>query len=87
MQWIGISSGDVLLGNVGTYHKMDFTVLGSTVNLAGSLRNEAEPGLPCISRTTHDLLRDRCQYHESSPRTIQVAGVGAVEVWDVVRPA
>jgi class 3 adenylate cyclase len=38
---IGIASGDVLLGYVGTYHKMEFTAIGATVNLAGALRNEA----------------------------------------------
>jgi serine/threonine protein kinase/class 3 adenylate cyclase len=84
---IGISSGDVLLGNVGTYHKMDFTVLGGTVNLAGALRNEAEPGLPCLSRATFDLVRERFGYRPGRPRTVEVAGLGPVEVWDVLGPS
>jgi adenylate cyclase len=81
---IGISSGDLLLGNVGTYLKMDFTAIGATVNLAGALRNEAQPGLPCISRGTYDLVRDRFRCKEETPRSVQVAGFGPVDVWDVV---
>jgi class 3 adenylate cyclase/Flp pilus assembly protein TadD len=81
---IGISSGDMLLGNVGTYLKMDFTAIGATVSMAGALRNEARPGEPCISRATHDLVRDRFAYREATPRSVQVAGFGATEVWDVI---
>jgi class 3 adenylate cyclase/predicted Ser/Thr protein kinase len=80
---VGIASGDLLLGNVGTYLKMDFTAIGSTVNLAGALRNEAEPGVPCISRGTYDLVRDRFTW-KGEPRQVMVAGFGPVEVWDVL---
>jgi serine/threonine protein kinase/class 3 adenylate cyclase len=82
---VGIASGDLLLGNVGTYQKMDFTAIGATVNLAGALRNEAEPGLPLISRGTYELVRERFVYQEGNPRTVSVARVGIVDVWDVLR--
>jgi serine/threonine protein kinase/class 3 adenylate cyclase len=81
---IGISSGDVLLGNVGTYHKMDFTAIGTTLNIASALRNEAQMGYPCIGRSTFDLVRDRIVYHGTGPRSVAVVGIGDVEVWDVV---
>jgi class 3 adenylate cyclase/predicted Ser/Thr protein kinase/Tfp pilus assembly protein PilF len=83
---IGISSGDVLLGNVGTYHKMDFTAIGTALNVASALRNEAEPGLPCVARATCDLVRERYAYRSAAPRRVAVAGFGEVEVWDVVPP-
>jgi serine/threonine protein kinase/class 3 adenylate cyclase len=82
---VGIASGDLLLGNAGTYQKMDFTAIGATVNLAGALRNEAEQGLPLISRSTYELVRDRFAYQEGNPRTVTVAGAGIVDVWDVLR--
>jgi adenylate cyclase len=75
----------VLLGNVGTYHKMDFTAIGTTLNQASALRNEAEPGLPCVSRSTYDLIRDRFRYQPGGPRSVHVIGFGTVEVWDVLR--
>jgi adenylate cyclase len=80
---IGIASGDVLLGNVGTYQKMDFTAIGATVNLAGALRNAAEPGVPLISRGTYELVRDRFAFKRPQPRSAPVAGLGDVDVWDV----
>jgi class 3 adenylate cyclase/predicted Ser/Thr protein kinase/Tfp pilus assembly protein PilF len=81
---IGLASGDLLLGNVGTYRKMDFTAIGATVNLAGALRNEAEPGVPCVSRGTYEVVRERFRYRSAAPRSVSVAGFGPVEVWDVI---
>ncbi|MGL4550301.1 MAG: tetratricopeptide repeat protein, partial [Gemmataceae bacterium] len=80
---IGIASGEVLLGNVGTYHKMDFTAIGAAVSVAGALRNEAKFGVPCVSRATYEGVRSRFEYESESPRAVQVAGYGAVDVWDV----
>ncbi len=34
---IGINSGDMIVGNMGTPNKMDYTVMGSSVNLAARL--------------------------------------------------
>jgi class 3 adenylate cyclase/predicted Ser/Thr protein kinase/uncharacterized protein HemY len=81
---VGVNSGDVMLGNVGTYHKMDFTAIGATVNLAGALRIEAQAGQPCVSRATWELVRDRFICREGNPRTLTVTGFGPVDVWDVL---
>jgi serine/threonine protein kinase/class 3 adenylate cyclase len=83
---VGLSSGDVLLGNVGTYHKMDFTAIGEALNLAAAFRTEARVGLPCIGRSTFDLVRDCFQFEPTSPRQVSLAGYGTVAVWDVAGP-
>jgi class 3 adenylate cyclase/predicted Ser/Thr protein kinase len=80
---IGVNSGEALLGNVGTYHKMDFSAIGTAVNLAGSLRNEAEPGLPCVSRATYEQVRERFAWKPGGPRTVTLTGFGPVDIWDV----
>lgn len=41
---IGISSGKVFIGNVGSQRRFDFTVVGLEVNLAQRLASEAENG-------------------------------------------
>lgn len=81
---IGINTGSVFLGNVGTYRKMDFTAVGPAVSLAARLLNYAEPGWPCISRGTRELLPNRFVYHSAQPRTLTPPGLEPCEVWDVV---
>jgi class 3 adenylate cyclase len=80
---IGISTGQVFLGNVGTYDKMDFTALGATANLGARLEAEAEPGLPCISRQTHADVCKRFHFRKGNPRRKELKGIGEQELWDV----
>ena len=81
---IGLSSGEVFIGNVGTYHKMDFTAIGTTANLAARLQSEAEPGLPCISRATYEQVREGFVFKEEHARMVNLKGLGQQEAWDVV---
>jgi class 3 adenylate cyclase len=80
---VGISTGEVSLGNVGTYDKMDYTALGTPANLGARLEAIATPGFPCISRQTHEAVRGRFPYREGSPRTVKLKGLGEQQVWDV----
>jgi class 3 adenylate cyclase/predicted Ser/Thr protein kinase len=82
---LALHTGHALLGNVGTFHKMDYTAVGAAVGLAAALLPEARPGLPCLTRATRDLAGDAFLYHPGSPRTVTLAGFGACEVWDVLR--
>jgi class 3 adenylate cyclase len=81
---VGIDTGAAFLGNVGTYHKVDFTVLGSAVTLASRLLHWAKPGLPCISQATRELLPRYFVYEAGCPRTVTPADGAPCEVWDVV---
>ena len=49
---IGIDRGEVFLGNVGSPDRMEFTVLGKTVNTASALSEVAEPGQILITEAT-----------------------------------
>ena len=50
---IGIVSGEVIIGNIGTEKQMDYTVLGHSVNLAARLCGKAE-GLEILTtKETH----------------------------------
>lgn len=53
---VGIASGDVVLGAMGARDRMDYTVLGSTVNLAARLCAKAGPWQVLVDRETCDLV-------------------------------
>jgi adenylate cyclase len=54
---VGVHSGPVVAGDIGSAHRMDYTVLGSTVNLAARLESSvAEAGQIVISQVTRDAI-------------------------------
>jgi adenylate cyclase len=56
---MAMASGEVITGPIGTKNKFDFTVIGSTVNLASRLEdlNKRYQTRLCICDQTHDVVR------------------------------
>ena len=55
---MGINTGFCTVGSFGTSHYMDYTVLGTHVNLASRLESSAEPGEILVSHETWSLIKD-----------------------------
>ena len=51
---LGVASGEVVMGAMGARDRMDFTVLGSTVNLSARLCSKAAPGQLLVDMATRD---------------------------------
>jgi class 3 adenylate cyclase len=55
---IGINTGFCTVGNFGSEDRMDYTIIGSGVNLASRLESASAPGEILISYETHALVKD-----------------------------
>jgi adenylate cyclase len=66
---MGINTGYCDVGNFGSDLRMDYTIIGSEVNLAARLEQAADPGGIVISKETYGLVRDEIVADELEPVT------------------
>jgi len=61
---IGINSGKAVAGEIGSVNKMEYTVLGDTVNVASRLESAvAKPGSVVVGERTRELVGDAFECH------------------------
>jgi len=68
---IGINTGDMVVGNIGCKQRMDYTVIGDSVNIAARLCSSAKPGQILISETTYAEVKKLVKVEELEPITVK----------------
>ncbi len=77
---IGLSSGSVVGGVIGTY-KFQYDIWGDTVNTASRMESHGMPGRIHISAATHQLIQSDFICVPRDP--IEVKGKGTMNTWFV----
>jgi adenylate cyclase len=80
---IGINTGEVFLGNIGSPERMEFTVIGDTVNIASRFSGVAQGGQILITKETLTALGTSIQCKEL-PSTEVKGKTGMLEVFEIV---
>lgn len=80
---IGINTGFCTVGNFGSEDRMDYTIIGSGVNLASRLESAASPGEILIAYETYALVKDEILCEKFGEITVK--GVShPIEAYQVV---
>lgn len=80
---IGIKSGIVVAGNIGSQSKMEYTVIGDSVNIASKLNAFAMPGEIIVDRSVLSRMENRLKTVQLAPQKIK-GRAGLVEIYKVI---
>ncbi|MEJ2726045.1 MAG: adenylate/guanylate cyclase domain-containing protein [Deltaproteobacteria bacterium] len=71
---VGVNSGEMLAGNLGSERRMEYTVIGDNVNVASRLTSLAKGGEILISKRTYDAIGDKNRLEVEERGKVPVKG-------------
>lgn len=83
---IGINSGDVVMGNIGSEEQMDYTVVGDNINMAARLCSVALPDQIVMTQSVADAVKTEAAFRKLEPISLK-GKMNLVEVYEVLDAA
>jgi class 3 adenylate cyclase/CHASE2 domain-containing sensor protein len=68
---MGLNTGVVMMGNLGSSERLNYTVIGDNVNTAARLYNVAKGGQIIISESTYEEVKDHFIVNELTPVSVK----------------
>ena len=85
---MGLNTGEVVMGNLGSADRLNYTVIGDNVNTAARLYNVAKGGQIIISEPTYEEVKDHFIVNELTPVFVKgkVLALRNFEVVGLLKP-
>ncbi len=68
---VGINFGEAVVGNIGSKERLEYTVIGDSVNLAARLQTLAKGGEIIVSEHVYTFVKDKFNFLEMPPERVK----------------